>query len=188
MSVLAEAQGAVWSEIQDLSAKLGVRSATSALDETYEARRVDLQGWAKAFPVEDEQVGLLALTPRGAIGLDILGSQAIYARVHGRLLNGYLMDALHQDALGSNRAHHFDRAGPQPRKGDPGPTQRTARRFMRRVASAQFTEVPTAGLGRYSVLSRGVVGGELVDAGQLAHLCAFPSRRRTEDWKRVWRM
>jgi hypothetical protein len=186
--VLTASQAGVWSEIRDLSRKLGVRSDTSALDEAYEARRIDLRDWAQAFPLEDKQVGLLAITPKGPIGLDVVGGQALYARVHQRLLNGYLMDALEEGAVGSRRAYRLENASPAPEARDDGSVEDAARGFMRGVTSAQFTQAPTVGLGLYSVLSGTVVGGELVESGRLAHLCAFPSRRESPERKREWRM
>jgi hypothetical protein len=177
---LAGAQGAVWGEIGELSAKLGVRSDTGALDEAYTARRLDLDAWADGFPTVEGQVGLLALTPEGALGLDVIGSQALYERLHRRLLNGYLMDGLDRDALGHGGRKH----GPPYRFADQ-PTSHVdderwrepvARRFMRKVTGSTRTSAPTVGLGRYSVLTHTVVGGELVDEGRLAHLSAFPVR------------
>lgn len=187
-TMLAGAQGAVWSEIQALHDKMGVRSDTSALDASYAARRVDLDDWAKAFPGVDGQVGILALTPAGPVGLDVVGSQTLWARVHGRLLNGYLMDALDRDALGAGRTFRFESERPGAREPEPGSEERDARGFMRSVMSAEFTEAPTVGLGRYSVLSRTAVGGELVEAGRLVHLCAFPPKRQGRERKREWRM
>lgn len=187
--VLAASQGGVWNEIRDLSMKLGVRSPTSALDEAYDTRRIDLRSWAKSFPLADGQVGLVAVTPKGPVGLDVIGGQALYGRVHDRLLNGYLMDALDQGAVGSRRTYRLDDATPGPEDGDAGGPETAARGFMRQVTSAHFTEAPTVGLGRYSVLSGEVVGGELVEGGRLAHLCAFPSRREPgPEPKRGWRM
>jgi len=187
--VLAASQAGVWNEIRNLSTNLGVRSDTSALDEAYEARRIDLRDWAKAFPEVDGQMGLLALTPKGPVGLDIIGGQALYARVHKRLLNGYLMDALDEGAFGSRRAYRLEDASPEPETSDDGSAETAARDFMRQVTSAHFTEAPTVGLGSYSVLSGTVVGGELVEGGRLAHLCAFPSRREPgPERKRGWRM
>jgi hypothetical protein len=190
---LAGAQGAVWGEIGELSAKLGVRSDTGALDEAYEARRLDLDAWANDFPTVEGQVGLLALTPQGALGLDVIGSQVLYARVHHRLLNGYLMDGLDRDALGHGRRNH----APPYRFADPRTTRADddgqwpevlARRFMRRVTGSTRTAAPTVGLGRYSVLTKTVIGGELVDDGRLAHLSAFPRQdtRPERGWR--WRV
>jgi hypothetical protein len=189
---LAEAQGAVWGEIDELSAKLGVRSATGALDEAYKARRLDLDGWAGGFPTVEGQVGLLALTPEGALGLDVIGSQALYARLHRRLLNGYLMDGLDRDALGRGARgeeppYRFSDQLAPPRVGDDGRWPETlARRFMRNVTGSKRTAAPTVGLGSYSVLTQTVIGGELLDDGRLAHLSAFPLKdvRPRQGWRR----
>jgi len=173
---LAGAQGAVWGEINALSAKLGVRSSTGALDEAYTARRLDLEKWAEAFPPVEGQVGLLALTPREAVGLDVVGSPELYRKLHTRLLNGYLMDGFDRDALGRGRPYRFAERGAEMGDERPGWEQRGAARFMRNVMRSERVEAPTVGFGRYSVLSRTVVGGELLDEERLVHLSAFPVR------------
>lgn len=188
---LAEAQGAVWGQIGELSAKLGVRSPTGSLGDAYKARRLDLDSWADGFPTVEGQVGLLALTPEGTLGLDVIGSQALYARLHRRLLNGYLMDGLDRDALG-----HSPRNDPPPYRLADQPTphaddgrwqEPVALRFMRKVTASTRTLAPTVGLGSYSVLTQTVIGGELLDEGRLAHLSAFPVKD-VRPWQRRRRM
>jgi hypothetical protein len=189
---LEVAQATVWEEIDDLSTGLGAPSATGALDEAYAARRMDFACWASAFPILTSQVGLLVLTARGPLGLDVVGSQEIYSRLHRGLLNGYLMDGLSQGAVGSELNDHappYRFTSPQGSTNETRRRQHEARKFIRQITEATRTEAPTVGLGRYTVLTEAVVGGELVHDQALVHLSAFPAPRRsrrhgTRDGKR----
>jgi hypothetical protein len=172
---LASTQSAVWQEIEGLSTKLGVKSATGALDEAYESRRTDFDSWARSFPLVDGQVGLMALTPRKVLGLDVIGSERLYRELHSRLLNGYLLDGFDQGAFGRKSCdaelpYRFD-VSDEP---DPDRLNAASRRFIGKVAGAQRTEAPTVGIGGYQVLTGAVVGGELLHDGRLVHLSAFP--------------
>ncbi len=115
--------------------------------------------WSRSFPWVDDQVGLLAFLGDEPLGLDVIGGHRLYARLHKRVVSGYIMDAL--------------AAGPGGRA-EPGDGAAAA--FLERLRAAARTEAPSVGLGTYRVLSGGVMGGELVnDDGELVHLCAFPA-------------
>ena len=103
----------------------------------------------------------LAFIGARPLGLDAIGGRALYARLHDRLLRGYLMDGL---------------AGPEPASAPPEPDflQAAAEAFLDDARSARRAEAPTVGRGTYRVLAGPVVGGELVDGDRLAHLSAFP--------------
>jgi len=157
-SVLARAQGAVWSEIADSSVRLGGRSPTGALDHLYELKALDLDAWSKRFPWVDDQVGLIAFLGEKPLGLDMIGGHRLYARLHKRLVTGYIMDAF--------------TAGPSYERIAVGADSAAA--FLKKVRGANRTAAPTVGRGTYRVLSGRVMGGELEDKGGLVHLSAFP--------------
>jgi len=157
-AMLAQAQGAVWSEISACSDRLGGRSSTGALDHLYELKGRDLDEWSKHFPWVDDQVGLLAFLGARPLGLDLIGGHRLYARLHKQLVRGYVMDAL---TAGPTRTI---RVG-----------EKTAAPFMERVKRATRTRAPTVGRGEYRVLSGRVMGGELMDTCGLVHLSAFPA-------------
>lgn len=185
---LAGAQGEVWAEIRDQSASLGVDSPTEALDDLYTTRRRALSEWAERFPSVDGQVGLLAFLGAEALGLDVVGGRSHWARLHQRVLRGYLMDALGRgdvrraasgaEGPGAPAAGGSSVGGPSAagRGGDGGaePDEADALRFLARVREADRAEAPTVGKGTYVVLSGGVLGAELTDGDLLAHRCAFP--------------
>jgi hypothetical protein len=155
-SALSRAQGEVWDAIAEHSGKLGAHLDTGALNELYATRSADLERWSAEYRVQPRQVGLLAFLGSGPLGLDLIGCSLLYARVHSRLVRGYVMDA-----LGWN-------GHPHPVGGE------EAQQFLDRVSAARRSESSTVGLGRYAVLSGPTIGGELRDADHLVHLSAFP--------------
>jgi hypothetical protein len=156
-SVLSQAQGAVWKEIEMARERLDAESPTGALNDAYRARGGDLEAWLDALPPVDGQVGIVAFTGETRLGMDVIGSTDLYRLLHRRILAGYVMDV-----MGSPVA---------------GPTGTgAAEAYLREAALAARTESPTPGLGRYRVLGGGeVVGAELEAWGTTVHLSAFPA-------------
>ena len=158
-SALRGAQSGVGSEIAELSMGVGAGSPTGAMDALYDAREADLDTWLGAFALAENQVGLLAFLGDRPLGMDLIGDTQIYARLHERLLGGYVMDAL---ADRGRNQEEVDAA--------------IARDFVGVVKTAQRAQAPTVGLGTYRLLAGDVVGGELEDEGRTVHLSAFPAR------------
>lgn len=155
---LSQAQGMVWDEIRAMGEKLGGASPTAAMDALYEGRRQDMESWLDAYALQPGQIGLLALTGAGPLGLDAVGSSRLFARLHRRILTGYVMDALE--------------AGPGGR--GPGPRSE-AEAFVDAVLMAERAPSESVGMGEYRILRGSVLGGELADRDLLVHLSAFPA-------------
>ena len=167
---LAEAQGEVWHEIREVSANLGTRSETGALDSVYEDRRPEMEGWLQAFPCLPGQVGLLAFLRGQPVGMDALGASAQYGPLHDRLLRGYVLDAMDALSLNATRSGGGrDRPVGQPK----------AEAFLEDLKNAHRTPSESVGSGKYHILDGTVLGGELVDGGHLVHLSAFPNLHGT---------
>ncbi len=167
---LSEAQGSVWDVIADTAEKLGGQSATGAMDRIYESNAKRLAEMEQAFPLVPEQVGLLAFAGPAAedvVGLDLVGGRALYARLHARLLRGYLLDAL-------------DRATDRPgsRVAGAGANLAAAQAYLDSVRLAPRVAAPTVGKGSYAVLTGRVIGGELLDGESVVHVSAFPADER----------
>jgi hypothetical protein len=167
VGILHRAQGRVWQEIADVGVALGVDSDTGAMDEIYDRHTERLDEWIALFPGLDDQVGLLAFVGRRPLGLDVVGSQSLYCRLHERFLGGYCMDALarHQVLKSGYRDVPPDAAG----------------KFLSLVSSGARGEAPTVGKGTYRLLSGRAIGAELSDTvdrtERLVHLSAFPGER-----------
>jgi hypothetical protein len=87
-------QSEVWQGISELQEAAGAPSPTSAMRDVFESRRESLDDALKSFPAVEGQVGLLALINGEAVGFDIISLPAVYARMHGKLVKSYVMDAL----------------------------------------------------------------------------------------------
>jgi hypothetical protein len=164
VSMLSEAQGAVWDDVADTLRALGGSSSTMSLDAAYTANVQRLDEWFASFPCADDQVGSLAFVAGVPLAMDLIGARRLYRRLHERLLRGYIMDAL----------EHAHRGAARPLGATPVDS-RVAQAYLDSVRGAARVEAPTVGLGSYHVLRGDVVGGELLDGGRLAHLSAFPA-------------
>ncbi len=169
-SMLREAQGAVWEAIADTEAKLGMYSPTGAMDALYVGSGPQLEEMTRAFPASEGQVGLLAFVEGVPLGMDLVGGRGLYARLHARLLRGYVLDALDR---ASERTSGQDRAEENARAAGP-------QAFLDAVRAAARVPSPTVGKGTYAVLAGSIIGGELLDGAAVAHLSAFPAQERPE--------
>jgi hypothetical protein len=159
-SALAEAQGNVWSEIDGVVRCMPGRSPTGALDAAYAGAAERIVDRVDHFPNLPGQVGILAFLDGAPLGLDIIGGANLFARLHDRLLRGYIMDAMSTPP-----------ASPEPA----APDAAAAQHFLDRVRQARRVAAETVGGGRYAVLVGDVVGGDLTAADRPVHLCAFPA-------------
>jgi hypothetical protein len=166
--VLHRAQGAVWMEIADFGASLGVESDTGAMNEIYDSHAETLDDWVAHFPCAEDQVGLLAFLGRRPLGLDVVGSQVLHSRLHERFLGGYVLDAMARRRRGGKAS------GSQ----GGGPGLGLAHRFLADVGSASRGRAPTVGKGIYHLIAGRAIGAELSDiiegSERLVHLSAFP--------------
>jgi hypothetical protein len=120
-------------------------------------------GWENAFPALERQVGLMAFLGPWLLGLDALGGQNLYASLHRRILEGYLMAARVQG----------DPPGAEAPLGE-----REATAVLALLERAERTPCPTVGLGEYSVFGGTVRGGELLYDDHLVHLSVLPATGR----------
>ena len=164
---LAMAQGDVWSAVSEVSSGAGTHSNTDALNDAYDARRVDLERVARSFPPVDGQIGVLVFAGEQPLGLDLIGGRRLYARLHERMLRGWLMEAMSRRAF-AQPGTVMMYCGRPIYDGE-------AQAFLDRARSARRAESPTVGRGSYAVLDGDVIGGALVDRGRIVHLAAFPA-------------
>ncbi len=157
---LAAAQGEVWDEIRSFGNKLGGSSDTGALNSIFESRHAQMKSWIRAFPLVESQVGLVAFQGNVPLATDAVGSPSLYAKVHARLLTGYVMDAME----GGDPGHTAHRASvPE------------AEAVMEALGAAERIPSLSVGSGEYRILRGRVLGGELIDKGHMVHISAFPA-------------
>lgn len=168
-ATLREAQGDVWADISETASTVGGHSATGALDNVFATNIGRIDTWLSAFPLAAHQVGLLAFVGGEPLALDVIASHRLYGRVHGRLLRGYVLDAI--ERLGARRD-----GGPELAGASAAPSSLAdAQAYLDTVRNATRVDAPTVGSGRYNVLTGPVIGGELLDGDRLVHLSAFPA-------------
>lgn len=163
---LAAAQGDVWNEIREMEDKLGHRSDTGAMDTLYESRRPQMRNWIREYPLVERQIGLVAFMGEVPLGMDAVGSPALFERIRERILTGYVMDALEWWMPGG-------RLQPVAAK--------TAERFVASVITSDRIESDSVGMGEYRILRGEVLGGELIERKQVVHLSAFPTLDRRQN-------
>ena len=164
---LASAQGRVWEEIRDLGDKLGGRSSTGALDSIYAHRREEMGEWISAYPLLPRQIGLVAFLGSAPLGMDAVGSPALFAGLHRRILTGYVLDAMEATVDGSAPVQE-------------PPSTPLAESFVAAMREAERTPSDSVGMGEYRILRGMALGGELVNRDQLVHLSAFPTQENRQ--------
>jgi len=113
-----------------------------------------------AFPLLEDQVGILVFLGRHFLGMDVLGSPELYRHLHKRLLTGYL-----------------ETAGAAAEGGDlqPSANGEEVQALALALEGAERVAVPCPGHGEYAMLRGTVAGGELRHNGHLVHLSVFPA-------------
>jgi hypothetical protein len=147
-------QGAVWSEVEGLHRRQGTHSGTSAMRDSFEAKKGDLDRVLAAFPLIDGQNGVLVLHDSRVVGLDIVSQAPQYAELHDKLLRSYAFETL-------------------VRGGEPG-DRPVADAFLERIAALGGERFKSPGLGwdvRFE--GGGVLGSALVYRGHAVHAAFF---------------
>ena len=134
-----------------------VHSPTGAQADVFEAREHDLDKLRAAFPPAAGQCGALLALPGGRLALDWVSRPDAFARLYGKLLDGYLLDAL--ESLGG-----------KPVRGE------ALEEFVAAVGSAPGEPRPSVGRGEdVRLRADRIVGSGLELDGELVQLCAFTS-------------
>lgn len=150
------AQSVVWDAVRERAGRQGVHSPTGAQADLFGAREGDLAELRTAFPALAGQSGaLFALGDR--LCLDYVSRPDGFARLYGKLLDGYLLDA----------TERLD--------GEPAARDRL-QAFVAATRSAERSRRPSAGLGEdVRLRGDGIVGSGLELDRELLQLCAFSS-------------
>ena len=87
-------QSAVWNEVHKLQDKMEVNSPTSAMGDVYDAKKIDLQEFVKAFELMEGQKGVLVFVDSEIIGLDVVSNESAYEDLHEKLIKSYALDSM----------------------------------------------------------------------------------------------
>jgi len=159
-------QGAVWAEISENKADLGIAAPTSRFDAVYEDETV--QQRLKEYR-EKLETPLPNLAP-GAVGVavavgdrlvcvDIFGSPAMFRSLWPRLLESYVVDALARKPTGTMTAD-------------------AVRTLLLDAAAAPKVALPTIGTGQsWRIEGTNVTGSVLARDKEIVHLDLFPAEQ-----------
>lgn len=170
----------VWEDLQFMSAESGVSSPTSAMSDTYKHHQKSIDTFVAAFPVEENQAGLLAFIDGRLAGCDFVSRPGVYGKLHAKLLRSYAVDAVVRDP---NSATNGD-TGPQ---GDP------VADFLAAIAQCKQENFASVGMGEdVRFIGPDLIGTALAVEGVAVHAAFFPKpaekdRRIGEILKRAHR-
>ncbi len=152
-------QGEVWNEISELSAKACCYSPTSAMNDVFKAREVDLRCCAEIFQCIPGQIGLLAFTNNRPAGFDLISLSSAYAAIHPKLIRSYALESL-LEAPGQERLQ--------------GDFVALAKTFQDQVVAANENRFPSVGCGfDYRYRGEALAGAALVHADEVIHSAFF---------------
>ena len=157
-------QGEVWDEIAERIEHARAASSTGAYADYRASRAVDLEELAKGFRPAPRQVGFVASLGDEVVGMEAIGSPAVFAECFRALLQGYAIDAVDAAFV---RARDGAPAGARPRFDAPEP-------FLAAVARARVRAGRSLGLGDDLRLEDDAVAGCALACGGLVHATAFP--------------
>jgi hypothetical protein len=163
----ASDQGAIWHDIDALSAKLGVSSPTSAMHDISQSRRRAIEEYLRGTDIADTQVGAIFAINGIVAGLELFECAGTLRAYMPKILRSYALDAV---------ANHTPQSATA--------TTDDARRFLDSVLEIEAQSFPAIGLGEDVRLNSVTIsGGALLHEGRVIHLAAF----RTEPPRSNWR-
>lgn len=149
-------QSRVWADIEEHSAASACYSETSAEADIYEARRETLAPLVSQFEVQPRQFGAVFGIGDRIVGLDLFGSDDLYAKVADKLVRSYALDALHAETPASP------------------PVTDAIAAMIDRALGARRAPFPAPGVGEtWRFDGDDVAGAALVHDGRCVHFEAF---------------
>ena len=155
----ASNQSAIWEDIEEMSESAEVNSPTGAMSDVFEGKKVDLDGYIRAFPCLAHQKGILVLVGGEIGGLDILSRESAFQIIFPKLVKSYALDALLEKRKKAESSQ-------QPLE--------EAKRFLQEIKECEEKKYPSTGQGmdyRFEVEDK--VGSALVYSDKVIHLAFF---------------
>jgi hypothetical protein len=156
-------QGAIWNGIAEKATRMEAESPTGAMAEIYEKERSSLADYVGHFQCIESQVGAVFLINRKVAGLECFGKPETFAKVFGKLVESYALDAIDYWSGQSSFPFHSQ----------VGNGRGQAVQFLQAVNQAHTESHPSVGLGMDCRLTGGVNGFALIHSEQILHLSVF---------------
>jgi len=93
-------QGKVWAEVQRKQRSLGTDSPSSALADTYRDYESEIGQFRDALKPVDGAVGMAVAVGGKIVSIDVLDKPSTCQKVWGRLLTGFILDAIESGSSG----------------------------------------------------------------------------------------
>lgn len=152
----------VWENIRMMAAESGVSSPTSAMSDTFENHREEVDGFVSAFAVEENQAGLLAFIDGKLAGCDFISRPQVYVGLHAKLLRSYAVDAV----VAKPRRMVNEESVPA---GDP------VADFLAAMAQCKEETFVSVGMGEdVRFIGQDLIGSALAVEGETVHAAFFP--------------
>lgn len=159
-------QNKIWDKISAKSAKLDTSCETGAMGSMYESHDDELKAYEAAFPLQPEQIGFVACIDGRVEGCDILALKSVFPKIYGKMLRGYLLDAVERQ--------HGESAA---RKEAMIASTDEIYAFFDKIKGSKKESFKSAGQGvdiRFD--SAKIEGFALLRDGGVIHVAAFPDR------------
>ena len=166
----ASDQGAIWNDIQELSASAEIHSSTGAMKDVFEGKKDDLKEYMKAFQCLPHQKGMFVFVGGEVAGWDMLSRESAFEVIFPKLVKSYAMDAVLEKGK---------KKGSSKRPGE------EAKRFLQEIKDCTEKKYPSSGQGwDYRFEGKDKVGSALVYSDKVIHMAFFKMSKE----ERVGRM
>lgn len=87
-------QRKVWNDVSNFIAETGTHSSSSAMKDSFDQRKDDINGYVKSFQPEKDQRGVLVFINGKPVGFDFISRGEAYEKLHEKLMKSYAADAM----------------------------------------------------------------------------------------------
>lgn len=93
-------QGQVWREVHRQQSSLGTDSRTTAMADTVRDHQGEIEQFRDALKPVDGAVGMVIAIGGKVVSIDLLDNPETFQRIWGRLLTGFILDAIEAGSIG----------------------------------------------------------------------------------------
>lgn len=97
-----DCQAAVWDSISEVESRMDFKSATSALNDSYENIIKDQEECLEHFKVLEGQTGLIAIIDGEIRGVELFANHSMYKDYHEKIIKSYVIDSLNTENIKNN--------------------------------------------------------------------------------------
>jgi hypothetical protein len=137
----------------------------------------EITEWVEHFPIQKQQVGVLACLGTRVLGLEALGCPKLYEPLHRRLVIRFIREAFFRGEAASGEGETPE----SPQEGILRTLEAEARKLVNSLEDADRVKTQRIGAADYLELCGPVTGGELIHQGNLIHLTVRPAPPRDRD-------